>query len=280
MQWQTVAIVGVGLIGGSIGLAARRRGLARCIRGVGWRQHTLDVAHERGAIDEGHLQLAPAVAGADLVVFCTPVQAIPGQILEAAAHARPGAVFTDAGSTKEQIVAAVEGRLPDGVHFVGSHPLAGSEKRGPEHADARLFQNRLTVLTPTAATDPEALRQVRVFWEALGSRVKEMSPQAHDQALALTSHVPHLLASVLAGVLPEEWHGLTATGFRDTTRIAAGDPHLWTGIFLQNRAAVLAALARFAAHLDRFQSAVVAGDEATLMTLLDQAKKVRDALGS
>lgn len=280
MQVGTLTIIGVGLIGGSIGLAARRRGLAQRILGVGHREASLEQARRLGAIDQGFLELPPAVADADLVVFCTPVQLIAAQALESSRHYRPGTLFTDAGSTKAALVSAIEADLPQHIHFVGSHPLAGSEKRGPEHADPNLFQDRLTIVTPTSRTDPDALEQITAFWQALGSRVKRMTPEDHDAALALTSHLPHLLASVLADALPDNLRELTATGFRDTTRIAAGDPTLWTGIFLQNRAAVLDALGRWNNHLERFRAALDAGDEPALHDLLDQAKKVRDALGS
>lgn len=277
---ETLTIVGVGLIGGSIGLAARRRGIARRIIGVGWRPESLELARRLGAIDVGHVELAPAVAEADVAVFCTPVQMIAAQVLEAAPLCRPGTLLTDAGSTKAAIVADIEATLPRHVPFVGSHPLAGSEKRGPEHADPNLFEKRLTIITPTSKTEDEAVEHIAGFWQALGSRVKLMKPDEHDAALALTSHLPHLLASVLAGSLPDGLRELTATGFRDTTRIAAGDPKLWTGIFLQNRAAVREALGRWTAHLDRFRAALDAGDEEQLGVLLTQAKGVRDALGS
>jgi cyclohexadieny/prephenate dehydrogenase len=279
MQLDTLAIVGVGLIGGSIGMAARQRGLARRVLGVGWRQSTLNLAQDLGAIHEGYLQLAPAVAAADLVVFCTPVQVIAAQVKEAAAHYRAGALLTDAGSTKSLIVSEVDGRLPSGVHFVGSHPLAGSEKRGPEYADPLLFQDRVTVITPTPTTDAEAADRVEQFWQALGAQVRRMSPEEHDRALALTSHAPHLLASALSGTLPADLFSLTATGFRDATRIAAGDPELWAGILLQNRQAIQEALSRTLTQIDRFRTAMQQGDNGELITLLEQGKKVRDALG-
>ncbi|HEV3261043.1 MAG TPA: prephenate dehydrogenase/arogenate dehydrogenase family protein [Gemmataceae bacterium] len=278
MKIRTLTIVGVGLIGGSIGLAAKRRGLVARVRGVGWRQQTLDQALARGAIDEAALDLATAVPGSDVIVFCTPVDGIVGQLLAAAPLCAAGTLLTDAGSTKAVIVRGVEGRLPVGVVFVGSHPLAGSEKRGPQYAEPDLFQGRLTVVTRTDSTPAEAVARATAFWQALGSRVRVMEPEEHDRALALTSHLPHLVASALAQALPPELHELTATGFRDTTRVAAGDPALWTGIFCQNRAAVLDALDRFGAHLDRFRQALEAGDPAALAALLDQAKTVRDAL--
>jgi prephenate dehydrogenase len=280
MQVGTLTIVGVGLIGGSIGLAAKRRGIAKRVLGVGRHQSTLNLAQDLRQIDAGFLELAPAVAEADIVMFCTPVQMIADQARAAATSCRPECIFTDAGSTKRMIVAALDGILPKQIRFVGGHPLAGSEKRGPEYADANLFQDRLTVLTPTPHTDQTALDRVQQLWKALGARVKLMNPGDHDAALAITSHLPHVVASALAGVLPPELRELTATGFRDTTRIAAGDSELWTGILAQNRTAILDALAQFGKRLADFQSALADERDATLTNLLDQAKKVRDALGS
>jgi prephenate dehydrogenase len=280
MRIHTLTIVGVGLIGGSIGLAARRRGLAQRILGAGRQQASLDQALRVGAIHEGTLDPIAAVRQAQVAVFCTPVDRIAEQVLEAAPQCAPGTLLTDAGSAKGAIIAAVEKRLTDGVHFVGSHPLAGSEKRGPEYADADLFQDRLTVVTPTPRTDAAALERTTAFWRALGSWVTVMSPEEHDQALAVTSHLPHLAAAALAGILPAALHELTATGFRDTTRIAAGDPAIWTGIFLQNRAAVLEALETLQGRLAEFKQALLTNDRAALDALLAQAKRTRDALGS
>jgi prephenate dehydrogenase len=280
MKIHTLTIVGVGLIGGSVGLAARQRGVAGRVLGVGRRQAGLDEACRLGAIDNGSPDLAGAVRRADVAVFCTPVDDIAAQVLTSAAGCTPGTLLTDAGSTKATIVRAVEGRLPPGVAFVGSHPLAGSEKRGPEHARADLFEGRLTVVTRTERTSPEALERTCSFWEALGARVKVMAPEDHDRALALTSHLPHLAAAALAGLLPPELHELTATGFRDCTRVAAGDPALWTGIFLLNRPALLAALGLLQCRLVEFERALAADDRPAVDTLLAQAKKVRDALGN
>jgi prephenate dehydrogenase len=280
MQIQTLAIVGVGLIGGSIGLAAKRRGVAQRVLGAGRQRDSLDRALAAGAIDEGSLDLAAVVHRAEIAVFCTPVQRIAEQVLSVAPGCAAGTLLTDAASTKASIIRDIEGLLPDGVDFVGSHPLAGSEKRGPEFADANLFQGRLTVVTQTPHTDPASLERTAAFWRALGSRVRVMDPDAHDRALALTSHLPHLVASALAGILPREWYDLTATGFRDTTRVAAGDPALWTGILAQNRAAVLDNLMQLRERLNVFQEALEARDAAAIDALLTQAKKVRDALGS
>ncbi len=191
------------------------------------------------------------------MIFCTPVDRIAGQILEFASLCSPGTLLTDAGSTKASIVAAVEGKLPAGIDFVGSHPLAGSEKRGPYFADANLFQGRLAVVTRTRAPNPAAAaRKSSPFGKRSELRVSIMAPADHDHALAMTSHLPHLVAAALAGILPPEVFDLTATGFRDTTRVAAGDPNLWTAIFAHNTAALLEALRPFSERMSKFQAAL------------------------
>lgn len=280
MLFDRIAIVGVGLIGGSVGLAAKTRGAAGRVVGVGRDRGRLDEAVRVGAADEVTTELADGVARAGLVVVCTPVDRIADDVLAAATHARPGTLFTDGGSTKGNIAAAVAGRLPADVHFVPAHPLAGAEKGGVEHARADLFVNRLTILTPDDATPPAAVRRVERFWQALGSRVVRMRPDDHDEALATTSHLPHAVAAGVAGVTPPEWLPLSAGGFRDVTRIAGGSPDLWVPIFLANRAAVLAAADRFADRLAEFRRLVEAGDGAGLGRWLADAKQVRDALGT
>lgn len=278
MLFERIAIVGVGLIGGSIGLAAKARGVARNVVGSGRDPAKLAVAERLGAIDRGILHLEDAVREADLIVVCTPVHRIADSILRAAPHCQPGALFTDAGSTKHSIVQRVAEQALDRVAFVPAHPIAGSEKNGVEHARADLFEDRLTILTPIAHGAP--VERVAAFWKALGSRIAVMSPEEHDKALAATSHLPHAAASAVAGITPRDWLPLSAGGFRDVTRIAAGDPHLWTPIFLENRDAVLAALDRFSTRLDEFRRLVESGDSAGLFRWLAEAKQVRDALGT
>jgi prephenate dehydrogenase len=277
---RTLTIAGVGLIGGSIGLAAKKRGLAQRVRGVGRDPHKLEAAQRLGAIDEWQLDLTGALLDADLVIFATPVNCIAEQLKQIAADCPAEVILTDAGSTKREIVHSAERDLPSHARFVGGHPLAGSEKKGAEFGDADLFVERWTVLTPTEKTPVAALELVRVFWQALGARVRTMAPEDHDRALALTSHLPHLLAAALAGVLPDTLRDLTATGFRDTTRIAGGDPEVWTPIFQHNRSAVLAALVQLQDRLDKFRQALASNEAATIDQLLTQGKKVRDALGS
>jgi prephenate dehydrogenase len=277
MRWGTLAIIGVGLIGGSIGLAARQRGLVERVLGVGRRDSSLAEAKQMGAIDEGSTDLDDAIPQADLAIFCTPVDQIAGQIQQAFSLAKQGAIFTDAGSTKNRIVAAVEEKLPEGIYFVGSHPLAGSEKKGPTHAVPHLFENRVVVVTPTEKSRPETVERVSAFWAALGARVKLMKPLEHDRALALTSHLPHLIASALAGILPDEFRELAASGFRDTTRIAASDPHLWKAIFHQNWKAILESADKFEKQLHDLRRAMVVNPD-WLVELLEKGKKNREAL--
>ena len=281
MPFRQLTIVGVGLIGGSVGLGAKARGLAGRVVGVGRDERTLARAQADGAIDTFTTDVAAGVGGADLVVVCTPVDRVAADVLAAATAAPPRGVITDVGSTKGNVVRELAGKLPPaGAMFVGSHPLAGSEKRGSANATPDLFADRVVVVTPTADTDLEAVAVVELFWNRLGARVVRMDPDEHDTALAMTSHLPHAAAGGLAAVTPAEWLPLTAGGFRDTTRIAAGDPDLWAAIFLANREAVLAAADRFAAGMAEFRTHLAAGDRDGLLRWLAAGKRVRDALGS
>ncbi len=284
-EYDTVAIVGVGLIGGSIGMALRERKLARQVIGIGRSQNRLDVAREIGAIDHGVTNLAAGVAQAQLLVVATPVDTIAERIVHASASVPPNCLITDAGSTKESIVAKVDAALAarrSGPRFVGSHPLAGDHRTGPEHARADMFEDRTVVITPTEATRPAAVTEARGFWENLGANVVSMTPAEHDAALAVTSHLPHLVASALAATTPREFLKLTATGWRDTTRIAGGDPKIWQPIFTANREHVLRALDALTKTLDSLRNALEQGDNESLITTLESAAKKRrerDALG-
>lgn len=275
----TVAILGVGLIGGSLGMAVRRKGLAERVLGIGRSSHTLDLAKRRGAIDEAFTDTIAGVAEADFVVVCTPVERIVDDVCDVATSAATGTLITDAGSTKASIVDQVAHRLP-GAHFVGSHPIAGSDKSGVAHASAELFDGRVCVVTPHQESRKDDVVQVTRFWEALGMQVVSMEPEAHDQALGFTSHVPHVIAAALAGSLPSEFVPLTGSGFRDTTRVAAGLPDLWRQILLDNRQAVLAGLDGFLQHLTQLRDAIDQADGPRIASILEQAKQSRDALGS
>jgi len=283
--WDTVAIVGVGLIGGSIGLAVRERKLARRVVGIGRRAASLQAALSRGCVTETTTSIADGVRNADLVVVCTPVDKIAEHVAEAVAHGKAGAVITDAGSTKAELVAKAESaltaRFPAALPFVGSHPIAGSEKNGPEAATADLFDGRVVVITPTARTDPAAAAAVKEFWQSLGARIIEMLPEHHDAIIARTSHLPHLVASALAATTPNNGHTLplTGTGWADTTRIAAGDPELWLQIFLANRGPTLKALADFETVLKAWRLALESANGRVLLELLQEGKLRRDAVG-
>ncbi len=280
-----ITIVGVGLIGGSVGLAARARGAAQRVIGTGSRPVTLEVALKLGAISEIVTEPAAAVAHADLVIICAPVDHIVEQAKRLAPHCRPGTILTDAGSTKEKIVAEIEKAVagprwgPD-VRFVGSHPLAGNEKRGPQQASADLFAGRTAVVTPGLSSRAEDVAAVSDFWASLGAKVIELSPADHDRALATTSHLPHLAAAALAGATPEQFVPLTAGGWQDTTRIAASDPVLWRQIMLANRENLLEALDRLSGRLTEWRKALGNSDAAALERLLAEAKRIRDSVGS
>ena len=212
-----VAIVGVGLIGGSIGLALRQRNLAENVIGIGRRQVSLRIARRVGAITHTTIDLAKGVAQADLVIVCTPVGQIAAYVQEAAQHCPEGTLITDAGSTKQQIVAVLDNQLPRGCRFLGGHPIAGSEKTGANYAKAELFDGRVAVLTPTKNTRAEDYDLLEEFWQGLGSVVVQMSPEEHDRALAITSHLPHLAAAALANTIPENYlpagrHGTAGYG--------------------------------------------------------------------
>lgn len=275
-----VAIVGVGLIGGSVGQALRKRNLAEKVVGIGRRQESLRVARRVGAVTNTSVDLAKGVFDADLVVVCTPVGRIVEDVRAAAVACRPGTLITDAGSTKRVIVEALDQELPNGCRFLGSHPLAGGERAGASHAQAELFEGRVTILTPTKNTRAEDFDLLENFWSGLGSMVIQMAADEHDRVLAVTSHLPHAAASVLASLVPANCFRLTGAGFLDTTRVASGDPDLWTQIFVQNRENMSAVLGQYTAKLQALSDAIRAGDEARIRELLALAKTKRDALGS
>ncbi len=270
----TLAIVGVGLIGGSIAAAARRFGAARRILGVGRSTARLEGARAAGLIDQGITDLTAAAREADLLVFCTPVSEIATQVQTAAASLKPGALMTDAGSVKGTLCH----QLADVTSFLGAHPIAGKEQAGFEHADAELFVDRLCVLTPLPHHTLEQRTRLQRFWEALGMRTATMTPDDHDAVLARTSHVPHVVAAAVAAALPAADRPYTGTGFRSTTRIAAGPADLWVGILQENAPAVVAALAEVQTKLAEFAAALQPPQPETLKMLLEAAKTSRDSL--
>ncbi len=282
---QRVAIVGVGLIGGSIGLALRERGLAAEVVGVGRRAAGIARAVAHRTVDRGTTNLVEGVAGADWVVVATPVATIADNVV-AVARAAAGASITDAGSTKADICqhvreAAADAHSPPNLcgRFIGSHPIAGDHRTGPEHARGDLFVGRTVVVTPADETPPGLVERAQEFWESIGATVELLSPEEHDRALAATSHLPHLVAAALAAATPEEWLRLAGTGWGDATRIAAGDPGLWSQIFAQNQGGVRNALTRFRHVLDGLDDALTRGDSDAVTSQLNEAKRIRDLFG-
>lgn len=283
MQMKSVAIVGVGLIGGSIGLAARHRSVAHRVVGIGRNRNRLEKALQLGAVTDILClsdDLVAGLADVELVIVCTPVGLIVDQIRQLAQHARPGTLFTDGGSTKRSIAEALDGPLPNDCRFVGSHPLAGSEKTGVAHAQADLFQGRVAMITPAEHSDENDVQRLAAFWEALGANVVRITPEEHDRAMAATSHMPHALAVALAASLPDQFAELTGTGFGDTSRLAGGDPDMWQQIFLDNRQHVGDSIRNFVEHLQQLADLIADGDATALEKYLTKAKKRRDALGS
>jgi len=281
-RFERIALVGVGLIGSSIALAARKAGLVGTIAGAARTGKTIETARGLGIIDEGFEDPADAVLGADLVVLCAPVGVCGALTERISASLAPGAILTDVGSVKAAIVQDCAPHVPEGVHYVPGHPIAGTEKSGPEAGFAELFENRWCILTPPAGTSEVATAQLAAFWRALGSDVEIMSPEHHDLVLAITSHVPHLIAYNIVGtaahlekVTDTEVIKYSAGGFRDFTRIAASDPVMWRDVFLNNREAVLEMLGRFTEDLTALQRAIRYGDGDTLHDLFSNARSLR-----
>ncbi|WP_414832583.1 prephenate/arogenate dehydrogenase family protein [Afifella sp. YEN Y35] len=281
-MFKRLCLIGIGLIGSSIALRARKEGLVEEIAIQSRRQETVDAAARRGLGDTYTTDPAEAVKGADLVILCVPVGAV-GDITQAIApHLEPGAIVSDVGSVKGAVVAAMQPHLPDHIDFVPAHPIAGTEHSGPDAGFPELFDGRWCVLTPPSGTNPEAVEKLKAFWERLGSHVETMEPSHHDMVLAITSHVPHLIAYNIVGtaadletVTESEVMKFAAGGFRDFTRIAASDPTMWRDIFLTNREAVLEMLARFNEDLTALQRAIRWGDGDTLFDLFTRTRAIR-----
>lgn len=281
-MFERVALVGIGLIGSSISHATRRGGLAKEIVGSARTKATVDTALKLGLISKGYESAAEAVAGADLVILSVPVGACGPLATEIAPHLKKGAIITDVGSVKAQVVRDVAPHVPEGVHFVPGHPIAGTEQSGPEAGFAELFDGRWTILTPEAHADAAAVEKLRAFWEALGAKVEVMDPQHHDMVLAITSHLPHLIAfnivntaEHLERVTDKEVIKFSAGGFRDFTRIAASDPTMWRDIFLGNKEGVMEMLRRFSNDLAELRTAIENGDGETLHRRFAEARAIR-----
>ena len=281
--FQRVALIGIGLIGSSISHALRRRnGTVGSIVGSARTVATRATALQLGLVESAYEDPAEAVKGADLVILCVPVGAYGAIAQRIAPHLAPGAILTDVGSVKAAVVRDVAPHVPEGVHFIPGHPIAGTEHSGPEAGFAELFDNRWCILTPPDGADSDAVARLQRLWETIGSNVEIMTAEHHDLVLAITSHVPHLIAynivntaAHLERVTDSEVIKFSAGGFRDFTRIASSDPTMWRDVFLNNKEAVLEMLGRFTEDLTALQRAIRYGQGDTLFELFSAARTIR-----
>ena len=267
--------MGVGLLGGSVGLACPAAGLTAVRVGIGRRRASLNRALRYDAVDEITLSFARGLKGAQLVILATPIGKFEPLLEKMAPHLEPGTVVTDVGSTKAHVVRQAERLLPAHCRFVGSHPVAGSEQTGVEYARADLFDGAVVFVTPTRSSGRVATHLVRDFWRVLGARVRTLTPEQHDEVLGRVSHLPHALASLLICMTADSLDA-AGPGMMDTTRIASGDPGLWRDIFGTNRQPVINALDDFARQLRQFRQLLAADDRAGIERLLAAAKRRRD----
>ena len=281
-QFNRIALIGFGLIGGSIARAAREQGLAGEIVATAHSARTRARVSELGIVDRVVETNAEAVRGADLVILCVPVGACGVVAQEIASQLKPGAIVSDVGSVKSAVVRDMAPHLPPGVHFVPAHPVAGTEHSGPDSGFAELFINRWCILTPPEGSDPDAVEKLRAFWAEIGARVEIMTPDHHDLVLAITSHLPHLIAYTIVGTADElaqvtssEVMKFSAGGFRDFTRIAASDPTMWRDVFLTNKDAVLEMLGTFNEDLSKLTRAIRRGDGEALFEHFTRTRTIR-----
>jgi cyclohexadieny/prephenate dehydrogenase len=284
-MFNKIALIGIGLIGSSLARVIRREYLASHIAISTRRQETLDRAKALDLGDSYHRNAIDAVMDADLVILCIPVGAYEAVAKEIGSQLKPGTIVSDVGSVKAAVVRQIKPHLGAGVHLVAAHPVAGTEYSGPDAGFAALFENRWCILTPEDDCDQVALAGMQRFWEACGSNVEIMTPEHHDLVLAITSHIPHLIAYNIVGtaadlesVTESEVMKFSAGGFRDFTRIAASDPTMWRDVFLHNKEAVLETLGRFSEDLSALQRAIRWGDGDALFELFTRTRKIRQSI--
>jgi cyclohexadieny/prephenate dehydrogenase len=280
--FQRVAIIGIGLIGSSLAQVIRKKKLAGEITGYARTEATRLKARELGLVDAIYSTARQAVDGADLVLLCSPVGTYGALAEEVAPALKKGVILTDVGSVKGAVVRDIAPHVPSGVHFIPGHPIAGTEQSGPESGFPELFFNRWCILTPLPTSEPEAVDRLTEFWRSCGSNVDIMTPEHHDLVLAITSHLPHLIAynivstaADLEEVTSSEVIKYSAGGFRDFTRIAASDPTMWRDVFINNREAVLEMLGRFSEDLSVLQRAIRWGDGETLFSIFTRSRQIR-----
>lgn len=284
-MFEKIALIGIGLIGSSLARIVRRQNLASHIAIATRSTATLKRAEALGLGDSYTPDAGQAVRDADLVIVSVPVGASEEVAKEIAPALKQGAIVTDVGSTKASVIAQMEPHIPEGVHFIPGHPLAGTEKSGPDAGFADLFQNRWCIFTPLPGTDPAALERLAAFWRACGSNIDTMDPAHHDMTLAIVSHLPHIIAYNIVGtaddleaVTKSEVIKYSASGFRDFTRLAASDPTMWRDVCLHNKDAILEMLARFSEDLASLQRAIRWGDGDKLFDLFTRTRAVRRSI--
>lgn len=273
-----VTIVGTGLLGVSLAMGLRAAGFSGRIVGVGRRRSTLERAEARGCLDQATMDLGPVIAASQLVVLATPLSTFTDLLGRIARHDHDDLVITDVGSTKAHVCTEAARLLPQPARFVGSHPMAGSEKAGPEAATAMLYAGKPCIITPQGDTDADALQRVRSIWGLLKMHIIEMSPDEHDRKVACISHLPHAVACLLVKLAQQDDAlGLASTGFGDTTRVAAGDPKLWTDIFTTNRHHMIETLDALSVRIAELRRWLNDGPEDQLLAMLGECKDIRDA---
>ncbi len=276
--FRRISIIGVGLIGGSLGLAIKKQNVAREIVGFSHTAASLNYALEHKIIDHAAQDLKTAVHNADLVILATPVKTIINLMPLIASYLSRYCIVTDVGSTKASIVEAAQKNLPSYPMFVGSHPLAGSEKKGPTHASAELFEGAVCIMTPMDQTNRLAKEKVKHFWTNLGSHVKFLAPDQHDKILAYISHLPHAVAYSLVETIPAEYLEFSVQGFKDTTRIASSSPQMWTDICLANPKNIVKSLDEVVKNLSAIRKMILAKDEQGLNDHFQKSKTKRDSI--
>lgn len=283
MQFQKIAIIGVGLLGGSLGLAIKQRKLAAKVDGYVRRSASISDCEKMGVVDHATRDIKRAVENADLIILCTPLSRMRELSEEMIPALKPGAIITDVGSVKASVVQELETLFSKAnAHFIGSHPMAGGEKTGMSAAKADLFDNAVCVITPTAQSNAQAIQVVENFWKAIGSRVVKLSPETHDELVSRSSHLPHVIAAELANYVLSPTHAkeqalLCANGFRDTTRIASGSPEMWRDIAAANQKNLSRVLGVFIEGLQEFRHALDSGDTKSIEEFFEKAKQRRDA---
>jgi len=278
MKFNQITIIGVGLIGGSIGLAAKKQKLAARIVGVTAHAESLNKALKHKAMDFGMLDLRRSVLGSDIVIIATPVDKIISTIKEIYPNLKKDCIVIDVASVKENIVAKAEKIVGRKANFVGTHPMAGSEQRGVDKADSNLFNGAPCIITKTGRTDRKALKTVKDFWKKLGSKIYELSPREHDKRVSNISHLPHIAASCLSLTAQPASLKFAATGFRDVTRIASSDPGLWASILMSNRGNTANDIKNYIKQLEKIRRVILGGKKSILRSALISAKKKRDRL--